>query len=325
MFHLTRRAALGLTGAVSLAAAGVVAGFATAPRLPSAGRIAATYATPLSPPKTPMAVFHLGHSLVGRDMPAMLAQLATAAFGGGSGHRYDSQLGWGTSLREHWDPALPVNGFTSENAHNRFRPARDAIGSGGYDAVILTEMIELLDAVKYHDSGEYLHRWADLARRANPATRVYLYETWHPLDDPAGFLARLDADLPKLWEGRLLAADLARQTERPIHVIPAGQVLARVVRRAESAPLPGLARREDLFAVAPDGTRDPIHLNDLGAYLVALTHFAVLYHRPPSGLPHRLLRADGSPADAPSGAAAALMQAAVWETVIAYPKTGVRA
>ena len=143
----------------------------------------------LSPPQQPMRVFHLGHSLVGRDMPAMVEQLA------GPGHSHHSQLGWGASLRDHWYPDQPVNGFEEENAHDQFRPAREAIGSGDYDAVILTEMVELRDAIRYHDSPTYKSFWADLAREASPDTRVYLYETWHRLDDPDGWLDRLDSDL----------------------------------------------------------------------------------------------------------------------------------
>ncbi len=65
-----------------------------------AGRAAAEalYASPLEVPAGPLKTYHVGHSQVGRDMPAMLAQLA--------GHEYHSQLGWGTSLKEHWEPDL---------------------------------------------------------------------------------------------------------------------------------------------------------------------------------------------------------------------------
>ena len=52
----------------------------------------ALYAAPAPLPEGPRHVFHIGHSLVGRDMPAMLAQLA------GEGHEYASQLGWGATL-----------------------------------------------------------------------------------------------------------------------------------------------------------------------------------------------------------------------------------
>lgn len=281
--------------------------------------LAALYTQPLAPPEKPMRVFHIGHSLVGKNMPAMLEQLA------GEGHDHRSQLGWGATLKSHWEPGMPINGFEQENAHPRYQDATEAIKSGRFDALVLTEMVEIRDAIKYFDSPKYIRRWARDARKANPAMRVYLYETWHPLDDPDGWLNRLDHDLGAYWEGVLLAQGLAHgDTGGPVYVIPAGQVMARFVRRLEQAGgYPGLGSREDLFGRHPDGKQDMIHLNDLGMYLVALTHYAVLYHRDPAGLPHRLLRADGSQADAPSEAAARAMQEVVWEVVTRYAKTGV--
>lgn len=288
------------------------------PRTPDAAMVAAAYATPLSPPEGPVSVYFLGHSLVGRDMPAMLAQLA------GDRHRYDSQLGWGTSLKQHWEPGETINGFDAENDHARYRDAKEAIGSGDYDAVVLTEMVELKDAIQYHDSAAYLSKWADLARETNADTRVYLYETWHELDDPDGWLTRLDRDLEELWENKVLLPHLANASDKPIYVIPAGQVMARFVREIHTKGGVGnVQRREDLFRLNDDGTQDMIHVNDLGAYLVALTHYAVLYQKSPQGLPFELLRADGTPADAPSADTAALMQEVVWQVVNSYPKTGI--
>lgn len=272
----------------------------------------ALYVDPLPPAGGPLRVFHLGHSLVGRDMPAMLAQLA------GPGHGYDSQLGWGSFLREHWEPDVPVKGFESENAHPRYRDAHEAVGSGDYDAVVLTEAVEIRDAIRYFTPHDYLRKWAVKARETNPETRVYLYEIWHQLDDEEGWLERLDRDLARYWEGQILARALAYEdVTRPIHVIPAGQVMAAFVRAVEARGGVGpIGTRADLFS-------DDIHFNDYGAYLVALTHYAVLYGRSPVGLPHALTRADGSPADDPGPEAARLMQEAVWEVVTDYPPAGV--
>ncbi|WP_206338571.1 hypothetical protein [Antarcticimicrobium sediminis] len=299
--------------------AGLVWWYLSKPRLPDAASVAAAYATPLAPPEGPIAVYHLGHSLVGRDMPAMLAQLA------GPGHRYALQLGWGTSLKQHWEPDVAINGFEAENDTPHFRPARAAIASGDYDAVVLTEMVELRDAIKSHDSARYLSNWADLARQASPTTRVYLYETWHRLDDPEGWLNRLDGDLETLWENKVLLPDLAGGgATRPIHVIPAGQVMAAFTRAVEAAGgVENIHSRDDLFRRDAKGTRDNIHLNDLGHYLVALTHYAVLYGRSPVGLPRQLSRANGTTATAPGPEAARLMQEIVWQVVTPYPKTGV--
>ncbi|MER2510245.1 hypothetical protein [Amaricoccus sp.] len=279
--------------------------------------MAALYANPPPPPAGPLAVFHLGHSLVGRDMPAMLAQLS------GPGARYDSQLGWGTPLKAHWGDAA-INGFDAENAHPRFRDAKEALASGDYDAVVLTEMVEIRDAIRSFASWDYLARWAKLAWEGDPAARVYLYETWHPLDDPEGWLNRLDRDPKRYWEDEILRPALAADGGRPIYVIPAGDVLAAFSRAvAARGGLDGIAGPEDLFALMPDGARDQIHLGDLGAYLVALTHYAVLYQRSPVGLPYALLRADGTPATAPGAEAARLMQETVWQVVRGHPLTGV--
>jgi hypothetical protein len=272
----------------------------------------ALYHAPLSPPEGPLQVYHLGHSLVGRDMPAMLAQLA------GAGHGFASQLGWGATLKSHWDPDTPVKGFEAENIHPEFRDPVEALASGDYDAVVLTEMVEIRDALAYFDSPGYLRRIARAARDGNPDARVYLYETWHTLDDAEGWLTRLDRDLDRYWETALLRVALAGDgMDRPIHVIPAGQVMAAFARRLEiSGGIGPIRSHEDLFS-------DDIHFNDYGAYLVALTHFAVLYGRAPMGLPHALHRSDGQPADDPGAEAARAMQETVWDVVTAYRPSGV--
>lgn len=284
---------------------------------PNDAELAKLYATPLSAPQAPLAIYHLGHSLVNREMPAMLSQLA------GAGHDYQSQLGWGTTLKAHWGDE-PINGFESENAHDQFRPAKDAVASGDYDAIVLTEMVEIRDAVAYFDSPHYLALWANAALEARPDVRLYLYETWHKLDDPAGWLERIDTDLTEYWKGEVLRPALADLPEGArIHVIPAGQALAAFVRAVEArGGIPDVRDRRDLFAKGPDGTPDVIHLNELGNYLVALVHYAVIYQRDPTGLPFRLQRSDGSPATAPEPETALLMQEIAWEVAKNTPMTG---
>ncbi len=270
----------------------------------------ALYTRPVPLPDGPRKVFHIGHSLVGRDMPAMLAQLA------GAGHDYASQLGWGAPLRSHWDPDVPINGFAQENAHDKYRDALEAVASGDFDAVILTEMVEIKAAIRYQDSAQMLSNWASKAQAAGAT--VYLYETWHELDCPEGWRKRLDRDLGKYWEGQILRPALALQNNpQPIYLIPGGQVMAAFADALRSQGQTGpLRSHHDLFS-------DQIHFNDYGAYLVALTHYAVLYRRTPVGLPHALLRADGTAADDPGAEAARLMQHVVWDVVTRLPQTGV--
>jgi hypothetical protein len=297
-----------------LAAIAVSASYFLQPTALSQDEFLARYQTPLPALVPPLKVYHLGHSLVGRDMPAMLAQMV-------EGHEYSSQLGWGASLRNHWVGDIP--GFDTENITSSFQPAKPALESGQFDAVVLTEMVEIKDAIEYHDSAEYLALWAKLARAGNPDVRVYLYETWHHLDDPDGWLERIDSDLGEYWEGAILRPAMAVEGVGTVYVIPGGQVMAALVREIDAGHVPGMEQREDLFHKNDDGTQDPIHFNDKGAYLMALTHYAVLYGTSPVGLKQDLLRADGSAADALTPEVARKMQEVVWNVVTSYAPTGV--
>jgi len=292
---MNRRVMIAGMAATAAAAAAAAAAFwpRALPAVPS-----------LSPPEGPLATYHLGHSLVGRDMPATLAQLA--------GHTHASQLGWGASLMNHGQGE--VQGFEVENAHPNHQHAETALASGRFDAVVLTEMVELRDALRYHDSPRWLAYWATRARAGNPAARVYLYETWHRLTDPDGWLHRIDTDLQSLWIDRLLTPAM-RRAQVPIYLIPAGQTLAAVARAAEAGRIPGLTRREDLFM-------DDIHLNETGFYLVALIHYATIYQRDPTGLPGGLIRTDGAAATPLAPVTAKALQQLVWDTVPRYAATG---
>ncbi|MTH64981.1 hypothetical protein [Paracoccus shanxieyensis] len=286
------------------------------PRHDAGADVQALYDTKRQLPQGPLKVFHLGHSLVGRDMPAMLAQMA--------GHDYNLQLGWGTALGEHWQGRQSINGFDQENATPRYRDAHEALKSGEYDAFVMTEMVKLKDALLYKDSTASAANWAAEAISANPATQVFLYESWHALDDQPEWLGRFPGDLDQMWSQILWSASRATEkvNGKPVWLIPAGQVMAAVVAEAEAQGIAELTHREQLFGRNPDGSLDPIHPNDLGVYLVALTHYATLYGKSPVGLPNQLQRADGTEADAPSPELAARMQQITWDVVRAQRLTG---
>ncbi|MCC5991744.1 MAG: hypothetical protein JJT99_04395 [Rhodobacteraceae bacterium] len=318
MTQTTRRVAM-LGAAAALGVGGWR--FFTRPRALTPEQLQARHATPLPRPESAMRVYHLGHSLVGRDMPAFLAQIAEHA--GLGGHGYNSQLGWGTSLRAHWEASQPITGFDDMNHPPAWRDPFEALDSGSYDSLILTEMVELRDAIRWHDSGRYLARWAARARRGRSDIRLYLFESWHGLDVEDGWLQRLDRDPPKLWEGTLLAQAMAQPDTGAIHIIPTGRVMAALVRAVEGqGGLPGMTDRSDLFLRDADGALDPIHVGDLGNYLNALVHFSVLYHRPAPLPPQSLLRADGSDATLPPDALDALMRDICWRVVTRLPATG---
>lgn len=281
-----------------------------APSPVSSAEVERLYADTPPPVQRPLRVYHIGHSLVGRDMPVMLEQLA------GEGHHHNSQLGAFAELKTHWTPELALRNGETANAHPRFREAHDAVGSGSYDAIVLTERVDIADSIKDHESWRYLSLWAEKTWANNPEARVYVYETWNSRK-VRNWAARLDTDLPDYWEGEILDRAMAVDgLGRAIYVIPAGQVLAALERQLSEAPIAEITSTEAFF-------RDHIHLNDKGHYLVALTHYAVLYGRSPVGLPHQVKRADGTPAEPLSPEAAGQIQKIVWSVVTRYLRTGV--
>lgn len=282
--------------------------------------VTSTYKTPLTPPAQKLDVYHLGHSLVNRDMPHMLRQLA------GEGHEFSSQIGWGSTLQSHWEPDIEVAGYAQENTHAEHVEVHEAITNKNIDAFIMTEMVEINDSIRYFDSAKYVSLFAEKVAKHNPDARIYLYETWHNIDDPQGWLNRLQADLPKFWEAKILDVALTKlDGSPPIHLIPAGQALLSYFEQAGALDNPLiLSDIEELFAKNEDGSQDTIHLNDLGNYFVALVHYTVLYHKNPVGLPHQLTRADGTAYLSPTKETAQLMQKVAWEVATNHPRTGVK-
>jgi hypothetical protein len=285
--------------------------------------INALYQTVLMPVTQPLNVYHLGHSLVGKDMPAMLAQLA------GEKHQFSSQLGWGATLQSHWDPNIPINGFESENKHAQYRDPMDAIESQEYDAFVMTEMVEIEDAINYFNSSKYLAEFAAKINKDSPKTSIYFYESWHQVTDAGGWITRLDNDLKEYWEDGILLKALSKintdeRNKITIYMIPVGQVMSAFFKEVEHLGGVGnIQRPEDIFGRnIENGNLDPIHVNDIGNYLVALVHYSVLYRRSPVGLPYQLKKADDTNALAPSGETALLMQKITWDVVQSYPKTG---
>jgi len=172
------------------------------------------YKAPLEAPPKPLSVYYLGHSLVGRDIPAMLAQLA------GEGHSYGVQLGWGTNLRAHLDPAHEIAGFEEENNHAHYQGLDDALEKKNFDAFVFTEMVEIADAIKYFDSVKYATELLNNVSAAKPDSPIYLYETWHEVTDPKGWIERLDNDcsikpsLERKPNDRFMLSPLAKHFQR---------------------------------------------------------------------------------------------------------------
>lgn len=195
--------------------------------------------------------------------------------------------------------------------------------AGDFDVVVLTERVALSNTLPYHASADFALRFARLAweRGAGGAgAEVILYASWVTLatgpahagqgSDPDAGLAwrtRLDREAAQ-WEGLRAHLDAHRPAAMPpVRLIPMPEVFAALHDEiaAGRAPVAGI---EAFFA-------DDIHPNAMGAWLVALAHFAVIFQRDPSAL----TRPQGLPE-----ALARWYEALVWRVLNQHPATGLQ-
>ncbi|MFM2417305.1 MAG: hypothetical protein RL385_2028 [Pseudomonadota bacterium] len=262
--------------------------------------------------------YFFGHSLVGWDMPNMLVSFASARQQSFSFH---GQIGYGTSLKMHvdWDGAesdAPFGFANDSYGHAGFvGEGKAELDTGKYDVVVMTES----NGHTATDGSETAAAALALAKRArskNPSARLFLYANWlsrNEFADLSAWQKRTLADLP-FWE-RVADRVNAQLDGEDLHVLPVGQILAKITADLAAGKLSGVSV-DDLF-------RDDVHVNDLGFYIVAAAHYAAIFQASPQGLPVQVNGEHGPAKSLPSGVASAV-QTRVWEELSAYPRSGVK-
>ncbi|MCU0863458.1 MAG: hypothetical protein MUC36_06685 [Planctomycetes bacterium] len=267
--------------------------------------------TPAAPVQRAKVLF-IGHSLINREMPAMLRDIAASR---GCELSFDVELRSGAILKLGWEGQLPIDGVR----------AREALATGGYDTLVLTEAVDLDDMLRWMQSAEYAGRYQRLAVQHNPAIRVFLYETWHDRElvrhtwygaaRKERWREFLDEDLGK-WES--IATGAAAHAGQPrMSIVPGGQALARLNDAIAAGEVPGITSAATLFT-------DGIHLAPLGNYFIALVQFAAIHRQTPVGATTTPRSANGARIEFPAATAAA-MQRIAWDAVASYAWSGVRA
>lgn len=263
--------------------------------------------TAVAPRPLNLRIIMSGHSLTD-PMGSALPPLVQAA--GGIGGRIALSTIPGAPMDVRW---------------NDRRPSPDArTDIAEFDVLVQTERVSLSGTRYWHKSDDEALRWARHAWENGAdgqGAEVLLYATWVSLDTGPGFATHGDEDSSLPWRTRLdreftsweeimAHVNAHRPGDAPqMRMIPATLVMAAIYDAIDAGAAPeGLRDIRQLFS-------DDIHLSPLGAWLVALTHYAVIYARDPRGLP------------GPQGASPELVewaQALVWEVVTGYPGTGVR-
>jgi len=216
-----------------------------------------------------------GHSLTD-PIPPMLRPMVQAL--GGRRVIIDQSTLPGSPMDWRWNnPAQPVD-------------ARTAIAR--YDLLVLTERVPLLNTMEYHNSPDWALRWARHAWDNGAAT--VLYASWISLNTgPGSTDDTLEAHIPfrerlEVEQARWLAIQDHVNANRPtgmpeVVMVPGPRIMAALYDAIAAGHAPGLDDIADLF-------EDDIHVNDTGAYVMALAHLAVIYGIDPRDVPLRLGR-----------------------------------
>lgn len=149
----------------------------------------------------------------------------------------------------------------------------------------------------------------------NLETQLYIYSTWPTLSAGwSNWLGPVDNELtqPTIHRQQFfqhVAGRLAETLEKPVYVIPAGDVLYRVIQEVDSGNMPNLTSVADLY-------RDDIHLGNYGRLTAASTVLATVAGINPVGLPTTQFT---------SGEADTVLriQQLAWDVVANHPYSGV--
>ncbi|MGP9789742.1 hypothetical protein [Roseinatronobacter sp. NSM] len=216
-----------------------------------------------------------GHSLTD-PIPDMLRPMVQAT--GGRGAVIDRSTIPGSPMDWRWNnTAQPVD-------------ARSAMGN--YDLLVLTERVPLLNTMGYHNSADEALKWARHAWENG--ARTVLYATWVTRDTGPGsgddtseghipFRDRLQVEQARWLEIRDHVNRHRPDGMPEMVMIPGPRLMTALYDAIAAGTAPGLASMDALF-------RDDIHVNDLGAYVMALAHYAVIYGRSPLDVPPGLGR-----------------------------------
>ena len=172
------------------------------------------------------------------------------------------------------------------------------------------------------NESQYSGKFYTLCRQNSPNVQLWLYQQWPStsLDDcwskgqVLGMTAAnnfVDAICNHLTYFEAVRTKMAGMfPDKPIRIVPAGLAMAKLKIEVEAGRVPGAT---NFISLCFSG--DGLHLNDGGAYIVCLVHYACIYGESPEG------RVTWKPSSMSAEQAEAFKRIA-WLVASDYPHTG---
>ena len=154
-------------------------------------------------PRDSLRVYWVGHSLMEAQVDTSAGKLRLLEI---VGLMAEAQ-GLAYTMGDHtlWGAPLSLQWRGRPHSHDRSVPERAIrrrlfeIQAASYDAIVLTETIPIRAAMKYEYSSYYIQQFYCALMQANPAARVYLYESWPHLQ---ALSPQRDYPSPKRYDWR---------------------------------------------------------------------------------------------------------------------------
>lgn len=286
------------------------------------------HAQPLEPKQAyPFTVkqIHSGHSLTDPlfypNWPGQYVNLMAAVTGQSAWQLIDRVIGKstipGSAMAARW--TKPPGGTSPDARH----------GIGNWELLSITERVPLLyeggSTQQWYITGIQEQRNALSLFVNNAWTQgnggkgapTLLWTTWVNIDGSNGDFRKM-LDVQGLeWERMQDHANERRPSGAPpVYLIPGHKMMARLYDDVAKGLVPGITSINQFFS-------DNIHTNELGAYAIAMIHYACIYNKSPLGLPTKLIPNATATTLIPSAELAAYLQSMIWEVVTTYDRTGI--
>lgn len=279
---------------------------------------------------------HCGHSLTDplfSPWPGQYVELVASLNNQQGWQAYGSLVGSATLpgawIRFHWDTTITWCGQNPPPCYEpNMRPIDDI---HLWDLLVITENYEGPLVLNAHNSRENLLNFVNNSwqyGRSGQGAATLLWTNWGGLDDSPYFLSghginpdttgaatgwRLQLDtLEKGWHAMQDYANANRPSGcPPVYIIPGNRMMAQLYDDIQNNLVPTITHINQIFT-------DGVHLNDLGAYLVTMIHYACIFNANPVGLSHQL-----HPNVTVPQSFATYAQNMIWNLVTNYPRSGI--
>lgn len=251
-----------------------------------------------------LRVFYTGHSFH-MFVPGRIAAAAKAD--GVKEYQLAGTQGIGGSrVIQHWDKDK------GDNA------ARKALEKGDIDVFTMSPHVQIPD--------EGIDHFVELGLKHNPKMKFLVQQSWMPYDDILNrvknnaerderkFDSEKTRGLHALWRGQIEAQAKALNKKAgrdAVCIIPAGDAVVKLRELLAEGKAPGLAKQSELFTDAIGHGNAPV------VVLVSYCNYACITGRSPVGLKVKEASLGVELHD--------LLQRIAWDTVTAYPMSGVAA